>query len=243
MGQEIERLSTREWTPPWVRHQHFARYYWAAQFANGAVVADAACGTGYGTAILASAGAVCVDGYDLAPEAVEEAGKLYRAVNATFRVADVRDLPVPAARYDVFVSFETVEHVERPADYLLEVQRVLRPDGLFLCSTPHRCLTNPGISINTKPFNRFHYREYLAQEFETELAPYFGSVSLYCQSLYSPGYVRFLNRIGRSSPKVAFRLHQARKLFGIPWESRARHWPHPIPRHEVPEMLIAVCRK
>lgn len=41
-------------------------------------------------------------------------------------------------KFDVVVSFETIEHLERPEKFLEEVSRILKDDGLLIISTPVR---------------------------------------------------------------------------------------------------------
>lgn len=43
-----------------------------------------------------------------------------------------------AGRVDFAFSFSTVEHVGNPVEFLSEIHQLLRPDGLFLVSTPNR---------------------------------------------------------------------------------------------------------
>ena len=173
MRIEEERFYPDGFMPPWVRYQHLERYRWAAKFVAGKRVLDVACGTGYGTALLAKAGAAQVDGFDCSPEAVAFAKKTWALPNISFGVAITDRLPVPDGSYDCYVSFETIEHVEDDDALLTEATRVLRPGGSLLVSTPNRELLDPGISIDDRPFNRFHIREYCRDEFEREVAAAF----------------------------------------------------------------------
>ena len=151
-------------------------------------------------------------------------------------------LPFPAHTFDLIVSLETVEHVEDDSAYTAEMQRVLKKDGLLLCSTPNRRVLNPGRTLSDHPFNQFHIREYSPSEFENLLRRYFGQVTLYGQSSYPNVYVAALERLGRRFPMVAVRIHQLRKLLGIAFERRERHLPGPLPfRNAEPEVLIAVA--
>jgi SAM-dependent methyltransferase len=237
----LERFSANHAMPIWLRHQHLARYHWAAELVRNGSVADAACGSGFGAKILGDAGNR-VDGFDLAPEAIAEANELFASPALTFRVADALALPVAEHTYDAYTSFETIEHVERPREFLREVRRVLKPDGVFLCSTPNRELTNPGITITDRPFNRFHVREYTPAEFVDELRAFFPGVELWGQSPYPRPYAAALGRLARVRPMLAVRAHQARKVCGIPWEHRRRHRVARYCANSPAEVLVAVCR-
>lgn len=238
----VERYSVREWIPPWLKHQHLERYRWVAPLLRGLRVADAACGTGYGSSMLANSGTKSVVGYDLSDETIREAAATFQGDRLDFRVADVTRLPVASGEFDAYVSFETLEHVPEPGALLSEARRVLRPGGTFICSTPNREMTNPGLDLRGKPYNRHHFREYLPDEFLDELRPHFSSVELWCQTLYTDWYARILASIGRVTNMASVRLHQSVKVLGIPWESRLKHLPRPFRVADHPEVLIAVCR-
>src|SRR4051794_14819464 len=99
MHTPAERISEHTRMPPWLRHEHAARYAWAAGLAAGNTIVDAACGTGYGTKQLVAAGATRADGFDLSLEAIEEARRLHAAPGIRFEVADVTALPCPDHSY------------------------------------------------------------------------------------------------------------------------------------------------
>ncbi len=238
----LERISLLRFAPPWVRHQHLARYEWAAELCRGKNVVDAACGTGYGSAILAREGAGRVQGFDLSPEAIEEARAAY-ADQAKFQVADVAALPLDSASTDVFVSFETIEHLPEEHGLLREACRVLRPEGMFLCSSPNRSITNPGTDIDDQPFNLHHIREYTPEEFDGLLRGYFGRVEWFGQTLFTHHWKQTLAATAAASRPLAVKLHQARKLLASPLDRRIRHMPQPFSRNQHPEFLVALCRQ
>jgi SAM-dependent methyltransferase len=151
-----------------VEAEHLARYAWAAQFASGRRVLDAACGEAYGSRILAEAGAAEVVGVDL-DERVIAAARAARP-DISFEVADLRQLPFGDAEFDLIVSFETIEHVPDPEVVLDEFRRLLRPGGLLALSTPNRDVYTPG--------NPFHLRELTPSELEDELGSRFESFRL-----------------------------------------------------------------
>lgn len=238
----MERLALDRWASPWLRHQHLARYEWAAGFVKGCRVLDAACGTAYGCEILKAGGALGVDGVDYARGAFRPARRRGADPDPRFLVADVTRLPLKDGAYDVCVSFETIEHVP-DRGFLSEVCRILKPGGTFLCSTPNRDLLSPGHSLDDRPANPFHLREYDREELDSLLRSFFSSVSLLGQTLFSRRHGSLLKRAGRVSPTLALRLHQLRNILGLPWEARERHAAQPFPLEGEPEVLVAVCTK
>jgi SAM-dependent methyltransferase len=154
-----------------VHAEHLARYRFAAQLAPSKRVLDAACGEGYGSRILADAGAASVTGVDVDERTVEHARSRYPG--AEFQVADVASLPFEDGSFDLIVSFETIEHVPEPERVLAEWRRVLAADGLLVISTPnkHRYLVE----------NEFHEREFTHEEFVAVLGGLFPSVQLVLQ--------------------------------------------------------------
>jgi SAM-dependent methyltransferase len=155
--------------------EHLARYRWAAGLLSGDVL-DAACGTGFGSAILAGGGARVV-GIDRDGPAVAIARR--RAPGARFEVAPIPPLPFGDAGFDGAVSFETLEHIADDAGFLSELHRVLRPGGRLLLSTPNRAMSSPNLP---RPPNPFHVREYLLPELLALIeATGFGDIAVHCQ--------------------------------------------------------------
>ncbi|MGW8256976.1 MAG: class I SAM-dependent methyltransferase [Thermoguttaceae bacterium] len=239
---DMERLAPNQWTFPWVRHQHWTRYHWACQFVQGASVIGAACGHGYGSIILAKGGAQKVQGFDICEEVVEQTQQTYRhQLEASFHVADVRQLSVSDNSCDVYISFETIEHIADDFAFLAEAARVIRPGGKFICSTPNRDLFDPGTSLTDAPHNPFHIRGYVQEEFHNLLASFFPKIDWFGQSWYSDSYCRRLTTLGRRHPKIATMVHQLRELCGVASRGAAAHTPQPIQAGQIPEIWIAVC--
>lgn len=236
-----ERMSVGDWVPPWLRHQHEERYRFAGRFAHGRRVLDAACGNGYGALLMRDRGARAVAGIDIDWDAVRQATELHRGQGASYLRASATRLPFRDAAFDLFVSFETVEHIEDDRSYVAEARRVVKDGGTFICSTPNRAVLNPGRTLGDRPFNRFHIREYTRAELEPLLRAHFRSVRWLGQSVFATWYVDLLTTIGRRAPMVAVRLHQMRKLLGAPFERRERHTPVELPARGNTEVLIAVC--
>jgi SAM-dependent methyltransferase len=153
--------------------EHRGRYWWAAQIATGMDILDAACGTGYGMAILAGAGAAGVTGIDLDRDAVEAARRTCGSAGEVVE-GDVRELPFDDDRFDLVVCWETIEHVADGARVVAEFRRVLRPDGILLISSPNPDVYPAG--------NEHHVHEYRPQELTALVREHFGQTARYAQS-------------------------------------------------------------
>jgi SAM-dependent methyltransferase len=160
-------------------NEHFARYAFACEFADGKRVLDLGCGTGYGTAEL-SRRAADVTGVDVAFEAVEHARANFRQDNITFRQASATVTGLPDAAFDLIVAFEVIEHIPNWRELLAEAKRLLAPGGLFLVSTPNRTYYTE--SRGDSGANPFHEHEFEYEEFRNELRPFFPAVTMLMQN-------------------------------------------------------------
>jgi SAM-dependent methyltransferase len=161
-----------------IRYEHVHRYAFAQRLVEGQRVLDAACGEGYGSAMLA-ARAASVSGVDLSAEAVAHARRRYRAPGLSFEQADCLALPFADDSFDRVVSFETLEHLEDHNGLLREFRRVLRADGLLLISSPDKAV----YSDQQQNRNPFHVRELYRPEFEALLSAHFPAYQLWGQRL------------------------------------------------------------
>ena len=168
-------------TPECVReivYEHWHRYAWARGLVAGKDVLDCACGEGYGSRLLADR-ARSVVGVDVDPEAIAHARRRYAADALEFVEADALDLPFDDDRFDVVVSFETLEHLAGHDELLAGFRRVLRPDGVLLLSSPDKRT----YSDLTGYDNEFHVRELYRDEFEALLGRHFPNHRLHGQKL------------------------------------------------------------
>jgi SAM-dependent methyltransferase len=179
-----ERLGTDPTSELWGEHR--SRYRFATQFVGGQRVLDVACGSGFGLAMLRGAGAwpVGVD-YD-APTLRTIKREHPRSALVT---ADATRLPLASASLDSVVSFETIEHVPDARALLHELRRVLRPGGRLVLSTPNRAFG----PLSRHTANRFHVREFTADELREMLSECFDQVQLFGQRpVETYRYVPFL---------------------------------------------------
>lgn len=189
-------------TPECVReiwYEHWHRYAFAAPVARGRRVLDAACGEGYGSALLARE-ASSVLGVDVDPASIAHARTRYgESGNLRFAEADVARLDhLPDASFDLIVSFETLEHLEAQEAMLDGFHRLLAPAGVLLVSTPDRRTYSDLTGFR----NAHHVRELYREEFEALLASRFPARRLYGQKLLFQGVLWDLADGGRAEASV-----------------------------------------
>jgi SAM-dependent methyltransferase len=133
----LERLDPHEVQDYETAH-HFARYDWAARFLPAARVLDCSCGVGYGSALLRERGAAAVVGVDISAEALDIARQRYARDGIEFVQSDARALdPARLGQFDLIVSLETLEHIERPTEVLDGFRTLLQPNGILALSVPN----------------------------------------------------------------------------------------------------------
>ncbi|MFN9968070.1 MAG: methyltransferase domain-containing protein [Lysobacteraceae bacterium] len=163
--------------PREMAYEHWHRYAFAMELARGRRVLDAACGEGYGAALLART-AASVLGIDVAPEVVAHARARYAHPRLRFESGDATRLDgVADGSIDLVVSFETLEHLADHDALLAAFARVLAPDGLLILSTPDRRTYTDLSGVE----NPHHVRELYREEFEALLGRHFARYRLYGQ--------------------------------------------------------------
>jgi SAM-dependent methyltransferase len=159
-----DQLAPRDLTGGEALRISLERYEFAARHARAGRLLDIACGVGYGTRLLADRGAGRIEalGVDLSPEAIDYARARYGGERTRFLAADARTFDDPS-RFDTIVSIETIEHLPRPADFVAQLVRLLRPGGLLVASVP----TTPSVDANPH-----HLHDFSARSFRRLLAPH-----------------------------------------------------------------------
>jgi SAM-dependent methyltransferase len=160
-------------------NEHFARYVFACEFADGKRVLDLGCGAGYGSAELARR-ASTVTGVDVAAEAIEHAQAHYSKENLVFQQASATATGQADASFDLIVAFEVIEHLANWRELLAEAKRLLAPGGLFLVSTPNRVYYAE--SRGESGANPYHVHEFEYEEFRNELRAFFPGVTMLMQN-------------------------------------------------------------
>lgn len=195
--------------------EHMQRYKSLAALIRGKKVLDAACGAGYGSAILAES-AESVVGIDISKETVDYAKEQYKGLkNVQYIEGSIDALPFEDKTFDVIVSFETIEHVNADLQekFLREIKRCLKFDGVLVMSSPDK----KTYSDDKNYRNIFHVHEFYADEFEIFLKQAFKNVSFYRQG-HNNDKIVYLRKVNdKSSSSVIltndFHVEVANELY------------------------------
>ncbi|HRZ67496.1 MAG TPA: methyltransferase domain-containing protein [Candidatus Omnitrophota bacterium] len=115
--------------------RHFRRYkYFLPHIRKTDSVLDIACGSGYGSEILASK-AKYVQGVDLDPKTIEYARRHHCGPNVRFDASGAERYR-PGKKFDKVISIETIEHLEDPEGFLGCISGWLKPGGQVWLTCP-----------------------------------------------------------------------------------------------------------
>ena len=115
------------------RHYGYRRRAVCQAKPGGGRLLDVGCGTGSFLSELQRAGGWQTMGIDINQSAVGVACR--RGVNA--RRGELSALDLPTSSFDVVTMWEVIEHVLDPRKTLVEIRRILKPEGVLLLSTPN----------------------------------------------------------------------------------------------------------
>lgn len=158
--------------------EHLARYHFALPYCRGRVL-DIACGTGYGSKMIAKERKKYVSeviGADISVETIDYASKKYQHPLLSYSLGDVLDprFIKELGSFDTVISFETIEHVEDELLFMKHMKELLKPGGRLLLSTPF------GEGLNIPSGHPFHFFQMTVEEFKS-LFQTFSSVEYYFQ--------------------------------------------------------------
>ena len=171
-----------------IRRDHRERYCLAATLIpDHAWVLDVACGIGYGSRIMAElARPEMIIGVDISPDAIGYGLEHYHHPRVNLLCGDALKLDLGGQRFDVIVSFETLEHIEEDRAFLANLRRLLAPEGLLIISTP-----NEDVLPFDPSYYAYHVRHYRSAEFTRLLADGgFGLIAAYTQHDRETGNIR-----------------------------------------------------
>jgi SAM-dependent methyltransferase len=187
----IERIvpETEEWEAYYANH--ISRYAFAKSSITSLEplkILDAACGVGYGSHYLSSNSIWDIKAIDRSKEALKIAEKNFKGQNISFMEDDCHTLAKVStfAPFDVIVSFETLEHLPKPASFIKNCFTNLKSGGRLIISTPNQIVSSP----NELSWE-FHEKEYTPIELHELLAEEgFSNIIIYGQKVTDVGRLR-----------------------------------------------------
>ena len=155
--------------------RHLSAYEFSKKIiTQDSFVLDVGFGEGYGTFNLSQYFAK-VQGIDVNREVLEHASEKYSSENCFYAVYDGTRIPYSDNTFDAATSFQVIEHIPDISNYLSEIRRVLKPGGVFVLTTPNRVIR---LRPNQKPWNRFHLKEYSADDIHEVLGQAFREIKI-----------------------------------------------------------------
>jgi SAM-dependent methyltransferase len=177
---------------------HLALYLFAARHAAGRRVLDWGCGTGYGSARLARAGARSVQAIDADPRSIRYARRRFAGAATAFAVGDLASLPGP---FDLIVVLGLLPHLADPRAGIADAARRLAPDGALIAAVP------PIVDEHTMEARRAgggRHTHLYVWDWETLLRRSFGELQLF--GLVAPAELDFTDPFPSRFAAESFRV-------------------------------------
>lgn len=163
--QTAERVSGSDTSDNYVYQRSVLAYVEAAKLISGKVL-EIGTGSGYGIEIISPAADefLTIDKFETS--ALE---KIKGHDNVSFLQMNIPPLlGLEDNSFDFVISFQVIEHIKKDHDFVKEINRVLKPGGKFIVTTPNKLM-----SISRNPW---HIREYTIDELKNTLGKYYSSV-------------------------------------------------------------------
>ena len=152
--------------------EHFLRYASISALCTGKRVLDFSRGEGYGTHLITQWGASHATGVDISEDAIRRAKDNFGSPLVEFCACSAESLLdlMGGQRFDLIVSFETIEHVSDPEAMLRAIKNLLAPGGVAVISCPNdyaaEWIENP-----------YHLRKFTFDEFSKMAESVLGAAS------------------------------------------------------------------
>ena len=136
---------------------HKDRYRFASEHLRPGLVADIACGAGYGSVILTESNpGIRILAVDNSQEAITYASENYNKPSIRFIHADAMGFKA-SEPIDTVISLETIEHLPFPVEFVSQMVAQLKPGGRFIASAP----ITPSMDANP-----FHLHDFTLDSFK-----------------------------------------------------------------------------
>lgn len=205
-----------------IKYEHLHRYALCLEFVSEKAVLDIASGEGYGSALLAKV-ARSVVGVDIDSECIRYAKQKYNNPKLKFLLGSCESIPLDNKSVEVVTSFETIEHHNKHEEMMLEIKRVLKPEGLLIISSPDRL----NYSDKQDYSNPFHVKELYYDELVSLLGRHFNYVQIYGQRLATGSFISPL----QDSNEISFKAYT----------NSSNHVTQKVCCLESPTYFVAIC--
>jgi 2-polyprenyl-3-methyl-5-hydroxy-6-metoxy-1,4-benzoquinol methylase len=174
---------------------HLQRYHYAGRHLIPGTIADIACGTGYGSFLLATDYNKYISriyAVDNEPFCITYAAKHYAHPLITYVNSDAYQFE-PAESLTNIISLETMEHLDNPTRFIQHMAGYLMPKGRFIVSVP----ITPSMDANP-----YHLHDFSARTFkEMFLLAGFRELNSFVQKQsYNPFFI--LKRTGERTKDI-----------------------------------------
>lgn len=160
-NETMERIYPESFDPQnlvdrMILEMHNKRYNFAAKNLRGTNILDIACGSGYGSEILANSNKkIHITGVDKSKQAIKYARNIHSLKNLSFIKSDALKFR-PKSGFDTIVSLETIEHLPEPGKFIDHLIKILNHEGLVIASVP----ITPSVDVNYHHLNDFNETSY-----------------------------------------------------------------------------------
>lgn len=186
-------------------------YCKAAEIVSGNVL-EIGTGSGYGISMIAPR----AERFTTIDKTIPPAGVVPPDSNVTFRRMKIPPLKgIASGCMDYVICFQVIEHIRDDFGTIGEIERVLRPGGKLIITTPNKLM-----SLTRNPW---HLREYTVDEFKGLIGCYFDNIE--ALGVYGNGKVmQYYENNRRSVERIAkydvfnLRENMPRKLLRVPYD-------------------------
>lgn len=128
-------------------------------------ILDIGCGDGVLLSLISKKTEAQLTGVDLDIDSLKIAKT---RLNATFIKSSATTLPFKPSSFDLVIASEIIEHLKKPEKMLIEIKKVLKPNGRVIITTP--------VKLFPKPEDPLHIREFTTADLNKLLKKYFSKV-------------------------------------------------------------------
>lgn len=139
---------------------HLERYHYAGKNLVKGYTGDLACGTGYGSHLLATTyaeKATQLESVDMDAESIAFAQQRYAHPSIHFKQGDLLNI-IPEQRFMNIVSLETMEHLPDPEAFVKHISQYHLSGGRFIASVP----VTPSMDANPYHLQDFTQKTFVA---------------------------------------------------------------------------------